>query len=138
MAEDTQRKMELGESFREQFRKNYSGAKLRWVEMVFARHGDWWRKAGFTSGRSPRKLSIWDKPVEKSVLALTPALPVRDKAGNIIEIQPHCLRNAQDPDILRREVFPNRPEQRPPILDSWQTSGWQSPQGLDKKRYGAE
>ena len=106
--------------------------------MVLERHGNLWEKGGFKSSRSPRKLSIRDRPIENSVLALLPALPVRDTAGNIIEIQPHCFRNTQDPDILRREVFPNRPDQRPPILDSWPTSGWQNPQGPDRKRCGAK
>ena len=125
--EDTKRKCDLGEAFRAQFRKDYSGAQLAWFEMVFERHGNWWKNEGFKSGRSLRKRSIWDKPVEDSVLAKLPALPVRDTAGNVIEIQPNCFRNTQDPHILRREVFPNRPDQRPPIMDSWLTSGWQNP-----------
>ena len=94
------------------------------------------KKANFKSGRSPHKLSIWDKPVENPVLALMPALPVRNKAGGIIEIQPQSFRNTQDPDILRREVFPNRQEEHPPVLDSWLNSGWQNPQGPDRNRYG--
>ena len=44
LAEDTQRQIELGNSFADKFRSEYSGAKLRWVEMVFASHANWWKK----------------------------------------------------------------------------------------------
>ena len=88
------------------------------------------------SGRSPIKLSIYDTPVENSQLDLMRALPVRDQAGTLIDIQPCLFRNTQDPDILRNEVFLNRPQARKPIQDSWPTSGWEKPQGPHKKRFG--
>ena len=46
LAEDTQRKIELGDSFEEKFRSEYSGAKLRWAETIFARYANWWKKKG--------------------------------------------------------------------------------------------
>ena len=88
------------------------------------------------SGRSAIKLSIYDTPVENSQLDLMRALPVRDQAGTLIDIQPCLFRHTQDPDILRKEVFPNRPQARKPIQDSWPTSGWEKPQGPHKKRFG--
>ena len=88
LEEDTQRQIELGNSFADKVRSEYSGAKLRWAEMVFARHANLREKGKYKSGRSPHKLNIWDKPVDNFVLALMPDLPVRNKAGGIIETQP--------------------------------------------------
>ena len=44
LAEDTQRKIELGNSFAEKFRSEYSGAKLQWAERIFAKYANWWKK----------------------------------------------------------------------------------------------
>ena len=103
-----------------------------------AQHGCWWRMDTFESGRSPIKLSLYDAPVENSQLDLMRALPVRDQAGTLIDIQPCLFRNTQDPDILRKEVFPNRPQARKPLQDSWPTSGWEKPQGPNKNHFGKD
>ena len=101
-------------------------------------YGYWWRRNAFVSGRSPTRLSIFDDPVEGSQLDLVRAFPVRNQAGTLLDIQPQLFRNTQDPDTFRKEVYPNRPKARKPILDSWQSSSWGKPQGPMQKRLGRE
>ena len=136
--EDTQRKFKLGEYFIEELKARYDGSTLNWLQLALARHGYWWRRDCFVSGRSPTKLSIYDTPVENSQLELMRSLPVRNRAGHLVEIQACLFRNTQDPDVLRKEVFPNRPQARPPLKDSCVASGWERPQERHKRRFGKD
>ena len=136
LAEDTLRQIKLGNSFAEQIRSEYSGARLQWAETMFATYANWWRKKGYKSSCAPHTISIWDRPLDNSCLALMPDLPVRNQAREVIDMQPQCFRNTQDPDILRREAFPNWYKDLPPIRDNWPESGWQSPQGPEENCYG--
>ena len=134
--QDTQRKHKLGEDFIELLNERYYGPILDWVLRATTQHGRWWKRDTFMSGRSTIKLSIYDTPVENSQLDLMRALPVRKQDGTLLDIQPCLFSNTQDPDILRKEVFPNRPQARKPIKDSWPTSGWENLQGPNQKRFG--
>ena len=136
--EDTQRKIKLGDDFIEELKARYDGPTLKWAQIAFARHGYWWKRDTFVSGRSAIRLSIYATPVENSQLDLMRSLPVRNRAGHLVEMQPCLFRNTQDPNILKKEVFPNRPQARPPLQDSWLASEWEMPQGPNKNRFGKE